>query len=296
MTPSFNALLIQDSTSLKAILFLALAFVFCFLSRKHLYWFACTAIFIALGVMANRLNLVAVGFLLFTGAATGVYFLKPNLPRWLQLVMATVVFSCGAALSMHLVPGFKNWLIGDGLQLGQAVPFDLYLNFDKPFFGVVFFALAAGAARSQRSWFEILSASFMALVPGAVVVLGLASAMGWLQYQAPAPPQWTGLWFFKNLFLTVIAEEALFRGLLQKELKALLPAKWSKVSLIVAAIAFGLAHWQGGSSYVIAASLAGLFYGWAWERSGGRLEAAILTHLGLNCVHFFFFSYPWLPH
>ncbi|MCB0385193.1 MAG: CPBP family intramembrane metalloprotease, partial [Bdellovibrionales bacterium] len=163
---------------------------------------------------------------------------------------------------------------------------------DKPFFGVVFFALSAEAVRSRKSWGQVLKAVSMVLPLAVATVLGGALVLGWLSLQSTPLPDWTAIWIFKNLFLTVIAEEALFRGLIQRELKERLPHKWSRLSLPLSALLFGLAHFSGGGRYIAAASLAGVFYGWAWERSGGRLEAAILCHFGLNLCHFFFLTYP----
>jgi membrane protease YdiL (CAAX protease family) len=62
---------------------------------------------------------------------------------------------------------------------------------------------------------------------------------------------------------------------------------------VLAALAFGLAHYQGGVAYVILSSLAGLFYGWAYLQTG-RLEAPVLTHFLLNFLHLTLFSYPAL--
>jgi membrane protease YdiL (CAAX protease family) len=54
---------------------------------------------------------------------------------------------------------------------------------------------------------------------------------------------------------------------------------------------FGLPHFGGGTSYVIAAALAGLGYGWAFERTA-RIEASMAVHFGVNAVHFLLFVYP----
>ena len=37
----------------------------------------------------------------------------------------------------------------------------------------------------------------------------------------------------------------------------------------------------------------GLGYGWVYLRTE-RIEASILTHFLLNCIHFVFFTYPAL--
>jgi membrane protease YdiL (CAAX protease family) len=45
--------------------------------------------------------------------------------------------------------------------------------------------------------------------------------------------------------------------------------------------------------YVLAATVAGLGYGWAFLRTG-RIEAAIAVHFAVNAVHFLLFAYPRL--
>ena len=292
MSLGLNALLVEDSTATKALFFLALAFVVCFLSRKDFYWFTCICLFLALGVMASRIMWPGVLILSITGGLLAVYHLKINLPMWGRLAVTLLALGIGAALSLHLLPGFDNWHVGRDVIKGSGRPFQLYLNFDKPFFGVVFFALAGQAARSQKSWKVILKPVFIALPGALIAVLGGAFTLGWLNLEVISPPDWIGVWVFKNLFLTVIAEEALFRGLIQKELHQYLPSKWKWLALVMASFLFGLAHFGGGTRYVLAATFAGLFYGWVWQRAGQRLEASILTHFGLNLTHLLLFTYP----
>ena len=79
-------------------------------------------------------------------------------------------------------------------------------------------------------------------------------------------------------FFTARPEEFLFRGLLQNLLARSL--RNQRVGLIVAAVIFGFSHilhapfpnWR----YVILASIAGIFYGRAWMKTGSLVPAAIL--------------------
>ncbi|MCI5120133.1 MAG: CPBP family intramembrane metalloprotease [Candidatus Electrothrix sp. AUS4] len=52
-------------------------------------------------------------------------------------------------------------------------------------------------------------------------------------------------------------------------------------------------HYAGGVTYIVLATVAGLGYGWTYLRTE-QLEASILTHFLLNCIHFVFFTYPAL--
>jgi membrane protease YdiL (CAAX protease family) len=98
-----------------------------------------------------------------------------------------------------------------------------------------------------------------------------------------------------NLFFTCVAEEALFRGFLQNQLTQLL-SQWtygSTISLILTSILFGLVHFPGGWSYVFLATVAGLFYGYAYFKAQ-KIEASIWVHFLVNAIHFLAFTYPAL--
>lgn len=98
-----------------------------------------------------------------------------------------------------------------------------------------------------------------------------------------------------NLFFTCVAEEAVFRGFVQKHFTtALSGCPYGPVlAVLVGAILFGLAHLGGGARYVLLATLAGTGYGWAYQ-STRRIEASILLHFLVNLTHVLWFSYPAL--
>jgi CAAX protease family protein len=90
---------------------------------------------------------------------------------------------------------------------------------------------------------------------------------------------------FVGIFLVVaVPEELLFRGLIQNLLEKLLPSTYA---LLLAALIFGLAHLNNGPTpdwrYVLLATIAGVFYGRAYQRSGG-LMAACLVHAAVDTI------------
>lgn len=127
-----------------------------------------------------------------------------------------------------------------------------------------------------------------------IAVLGASLALEFVRWQ----PKWSELfwlWAWGNLLSTCLVEEAFFRGLLQLSLMRWLMC-WrhgEKWAIVVAAVLFGWKHLPGGWTYAGLAALAGIGYGSAYLASG-RLEAAILSHFALNCLHFLLFSYPAL--
>ena len=83
------------------------------------------------------------------------------------------------------------------------------------------------------------------------------------------------------LFFTAWPEEFLFRGLLQNLFSKVFNNRWA--GLVVASLIFGLSHiihapypnWK----YVLLATIAGLFYGHAWMKTGSLLPGALIHAL-----------------
>lgn len=111
-----------------------------------------------------------------------------------------------------------------------------------------------------------------------LITLALAWTLGFLHWQ---PIALSALLAFtvSNVFST-LAEEAVFRGLVQAPLRCRLN-RWS--TLVIVSILFGLVHLGGGAVFAAFATLAGFGYALTYERSQS-LWAAVLVHLGLNIV------------
>ena len=209
----------------------------------------------------------------------------PTLPQPWRGVALTLVLLWAVALTLHLVPGFDNLKVLDRVQAGPAsVPFTLYLNLDKP---LIFFGLLL-------AWPALLGpGGTMRWRPLALLILPLAALLitAW-QLGALKPdvglPHWWWLFAFNNLVFTCVAEEALFRGLIQQGV-ASRSKPW--VGLLIASLLFGAAHLAGGPLLVLFAALAGACYGLAFLLSG-RLSVAIAIHFLFNFAHLALFTYP----
>jgi len=94
------------------------------------------------------------------------------------------------------------------------------------------------------------------------------------------------------LLFTAWPEEFLFRGLLQNLLSR---STNETAGLLGASILFGFSHitnlhfpsWR----YVLLASIAGLFYGWTWRKTGS-IFASAMVHAGVDILWHFFFRTP----
>jgi uncharacterized protein len=253
---------------------------------------------------------VAVGYA--TGAVTGLAALwiallaalacayrllrdRPPTPvvRAAQLVAGVVFFLFALAVALPLLPGFpRTTLIADAVLSRGAAPYGIGLGFPKVTTGIVILGIINETR--VRSWAELGRVSWRAVsvfMVTALVVMAIVLAVRYVRWD----PRWTPVflvWAPVNLFFTCLAEEAFFRGFVQAELAGL-GRRWVAAGLIAGAVTFGLAHFAGGTTYVIVAALAGVGYGLAYLLTK-RIEAAMAVHFGVNAVHFLLFTYPRL--
>ncbi len=130
--------------------------------------------------------------------------------------------------------------------------------------------------RGYFAHFAILFAVFAAIAIPLGIKIGFIHWAPALSRLRVAPLTIIGIVFF-----TAWPEEFLFRGLLQNLLSKTLKSPW--LGLIAAAIVFGFSHilhapfpnWK----YVALASIAGIFYGLAWMRTGSLVPGALIHAL-----------------
>jgi uncharacterized protein len=130
------------------------------------------------------------------------------------------------------------------------------------------------------------------------IVLTLGFWMGFLHFHASLPSPWLvpAGWIFTFIFVAM-PEELFFRGLVQNLLERRLGRNGA---LWMAAVLFGLSHFNKKSGgqfllsiaghsfvfnwrYVLLATIAGIFYGRAW-RARRRLFASSVTHTTVDTV------------
>ncbi|RQR83212.1 MULTISPECIES: CPBP family intramembrane glutamic endopeptidase [Burkholderia] len=227
---------------------------------------------------------------LLVAAAWGV---APGRPFAVRIGAHVVFAALAIALTLHLIPGFHNPRVIEPTRFTpDAVPFTMYLNFDKPLVGLwLLWALPWTApdvppARALRTGAVAAVATAAACLAGALAF----GMVGW----APKWPASGWMWLVNNVLLVTLAEEALFRGYVQGGLTRVLGrfgwGPWA--ALAIGAVLFGAAHAAGGWPWIVLGTVAGFGYGLAWRRGG--LLASALAHAGLNAIHFGLFTYPML--
>lgn len=194
----------------------------------------------------------------------------------------------GVWAAVKFLPAHWLWPYPGG-RLGYA--FTVLLCVDVALAALVLIRRVGGIGYSvgwNAGWGLYLSGSF-ALFGGIAVPLGLR-----LHFIAFAPNwgSWTSLPLTSVgiLLFTAWPEEFLFRGLLQNLLSRAsgsdLAGWWT------ASILFGFSHIPNSGfpnwRYVILASIAGLFYGWTWRKTGSIFASAIV-HAAVDVTWHFFF-------
>lgn len=127
----------------------------------------------------------------------------------------------------------------------------------------------------------------------APIVIPVGLLLGFLHFHAEWPRFWLPAagWIFTFIFVA-LPEELFFRGLVQNLLEHRLQGLGGRfggrnLALLLAAILFGLSHFNKGAHfnwrYVLLASVAGIFYGRAW-REKRRLFASSVTHASVDTL------------
>ncbi|WP_341756060.1 MULTISPECIES: CPBP family intramembrane glutamic endopeptidase [unclassified Candidatus Tisiphia] len=251
-------------------------------------WQLFLSISLILSFVSNIANLIAIlAISLFCYLVFSYH--KSSTKR--KCALWAVVFIFGAALELHLVPGFNNLLVLDKIQFTpDALPFTLYLNLDKTIVGLIIIGLTLDLASTRNEWKILLSQVFYRLPIVISVMVLLSIAFGYIKF-APKIPQDLWIWVISNLFFTCVAEEGLFRGFFQEALSQLKYKYSENIAVLIPAVLFGGMHYLGGLKYVILATIAGILYGWIYKVTK-RIEASIIAHFMLNLTHILFFTYP----
>ncbi len=280
----------QDPFSVAAFALLAAAIVALWVAPRWL-WIALFTLATGFALMAGRMSVPGMVAMVLFGAAC--WWSQRCETPYKRMAGSVVVLGLGAALMLHVVPGFQGWLVAPDVRLSVgSQAFSLYLNFDKPLIGLFLLAAVGSLLTTVEGWRRVLLSTLGLLAMAIGMALTAALLLGYTAWD-PKLPALFALWAPRNLLFTCIAEEAFFRLLIQGNLERVWARlRWgAQAAWLAASVLFGVAHAAGGWQYVVLATLAGGVYGLAYQRTRA-IEAAILVHFGLNCLHFLLFNYP----
>jgi membrane protease YdiL (CAAX protease family) len=232
------------------------------------------------------------GIIYFLGLAISCTLFKHQ-NRWISISGGFLVISLTIGLFLHKVPYFNNPLVFNEYYLSaQSSAYSKNWNFDKAVAGLILLVYFGDISRTTFEWAEMIKKTYLITIITIISTLALAILFGYIELDITFVFVFF-TWAWANLLFTCVAEEMLFRGFIQKHLLLLTHNPSCQLLIVVfVGVLFGLAHYSGGMTYAILASVAGIGYGYAYYRSG-KIESAILTHFMLNSTHFLFFTYQF---
>jgi membrane protease YdiL (CAAX protease family) len=225
------------------------------------------------------------------------YNLKGDITQKARFLYFGTALLISSALCFHFLPGFHNWEIANNLMVGTgARPFNLWLNFDKPFIALFPLAFTIPLISSRFELFRVLKTSIPMTLLGIFILMGISLHFNLIQWD-PKIPSIIFVWLLNNLIFVCISEEAFFRGFIQKELYTRLGqnALAAFAAICITSLFFALFHliWVADLPFLCLVFTAGLIYGTIYQVTQS-IEASILCHFGVNAIHFLFFTYPAL--
>ena len=285
--------LFQDKLSFVPYIFLVAALLSLWVKRCNPLQSGLFLCAIVTGFLSGVLTILACAFI---ALLYGLIFLAFNHKNNIIRLLSSIASACiVVALFMHLAPGFINVRVASGIKLTpDSMPYSFYLNFDKAIAGFIILWLGFSSINKVKFSSSVLVRSLLVSAFAAVVLMFLSIFAHYVKFE----PKWDNLfyiWALNNLIFVCIAEEMLFRGLIQNVLVSIMARlKHGKaIALIIASVIFGIAHVQGSILYAGIAAVAGLFYGGVYLQTN-RIESGIIVHFLVNTIHLIFFSYPAL--
>lgn len=190
-----------------------------------------------------------------------------------------------------------DWVYARGIQLSlYDRPFDLVFSLERILLLVLSLVSVSklyGLQVDCRSISKKILTTFIAILLGTTVLVGPAILTRHVKFE-PKLPEITLVWSFHNLVFVCVIEELLFRNYIFEGFNKFFRERKGSMfyPLVISAVLFGLYHFRSGPILAALAAIAGVVYAFAYKRGG--LIAAVVSHFGVNLVHFLFFSYPAL--
>jgi len=275
---------------------LAMSITSLWAKRSSWIWGSFLVLAFALAYLAKIISpiaLVPIGTLLVLHT-----LLKGDIRGLARFVLVVITFVISLGLLVHKFPGFDNIPILQKVQISPgAYPFNLWLNFDKPFVGLFVLALGFPLVATLRDFSKLMRSAIPLALGGIAIMIVLALYFGQVRFDPKLPKIF---WFFaiENLIFVSIIEEAFWRGFVQKEFFRWFGEKGivaSTASVLITALLFTALHyfWVPSLPFLLLVFVASVIYGSIYQFTRA-LEASILCHWLFNITHFLLFTYPGL--
>ena len=270
-----------------------LPYLFIFLSfivrmySKTLNWAVFFLCYLSLSFVLDRIT--QIGIILSIGFFIIVYFSKVTTNSLYRYVCNFGILSWALLAKLHLLPGFHNWqIIVNEKITPDAIPYNLYFNFDTPIIGLVLYGIIRMGTTKLTELPHKLYDSRYIILSGVTTLILLSNLFGFINLNIKFPYFFV-TWLMLNI-ITVATEEIIFRGWL---LNLFLKKYSVRTSIVITSCFFGLLHFPGGATYILLSTIAGAYYSYIYLRTGS-LGSSIFLHLLVNILHIIFFTYPAL--
>lgn len=238
------------------------------------------------------LNLIALPFL-----TAGLFVITrvASCNLWIGHIAWLFSLLFGFFVAIYRPGGFNYPLIWEtsGLYPGGGA-YLLFCNISKAAGGYLVFIWLLGSCSvsTLNQATRPLLNSLLIAAAGVLTVLAVATTffnIGW------APKLSEGILYFSavNLLVTVMAEEAFFRLLIQDRINALFSNKrlGTGVGIAIVSLVFALSHTASIGPMFFLFLIAGVVYASVYSVTG-RFSMALTAHFGVNVLHFIFLEYP----
>lgn len=250
---------------------------------------------VALGVLAVALLflglLPAITLLLLPIFAVGLYRVARWRTGWSDSLLWLITLLLGFFIAIYRPAGFSYPRLSDfGALYPGGGDFTLHLNTAKAIGGYLVL-LWLFSPRNSRGKIMPLLPSLLIAAGGIIVILSAGVAVGLTII--PKFPAGIAYFVLANLLVTVVAEEAFFRLLLQNRIMLMLGGGrvGILVSISIAALIFALSHTTKLGPAFLLFFIAGMVYAGTYALTR-RFSAALFVHFGTNICHLLLLEYP----
>jgi uncharacterized protein len=277
-----------------AFFFFIVTFVSLWLYKRVWVWlplFGASFAFAYFGNVVTPLALVPTAILMFCHG-----MLSQKITGFWRLLIVMVAAIVSFGLLTHFIKGFNNIeLLSTWKVSKDSVPIRLFANYDKPIAALFIIAFYLPLIQSKKEVKKIIVPTVLWGLFTMIIILGLAYYLEMIRFEFKLPAA-SLLWLILQIFFVVIPEEVFYRGFLQREIAKDLNNKVGGIlALFTVSLLFALTHllFVHEAKFFVAAFVSSLLYGGIYLITGA-IESAIVIHLLVNIVHFFFFTYPML--
>lgn len=217
-----------------------------------------------------------------------VWGLQFDVQGFARFLLVSTAFLTGGALFFSLLPGFIS-------PIAITHP-SLCINYGRACVGIILLGTLISTLSTKRSkdWKTVWGCAITSAI-GFFLLLLLWETSFWKPYFSLTFFPWAGL----VLFFSILPEEALLRGLLQKEITAWLGTgvKAHVFSVGIVTMIYPLFHlsWAGDLSLLLPTFATGLTFACLYQITK-MIEVSILCHFLLLSIQFCFFGHFPLWH